>query len=340
MKVLVTGGSGFLGSAICRDLIERGYAVRSATRTPAPELERQGIEDQRCDLADPAQVREVVQDCDAVIHTAAKVGIWGARNEFFRTNLSGTQHLIEESRRAGLKRFIYTSTPSVCFDGKGHRNADETLPYAKRHLAAYPESKMQAEKLVLKSNSSEFATCALRPHLIFGPDDPHLIPRLIERGRARKLIQVGTGANRVSMTWVDNAAGAHIDALEAFEDGGKHGGKAYFIAQEDPVCLWEWIGELFEELDVPPVKRKISRRFAYALGATLEASWNLLRKKSDPPMTRFVALQLACEHSYDMGPARRDFGYRERISMADATARLISAWGGRPPLQVGRVTDA
>ncbi len=324
MRVLVTGGSGFLGSAICRELLERGHSVRSATRRAAPELERQGVEDVRCDLAVPSQVRAAVQGCDAVMHTAAKVGIWGGREEFFRTNLEGTRFLLEESLRTGVKRFIYTSTPSVCFDGKDHKNADETLPYAERYLAAYPESKMRAEKLVLAANSKHMKSCALRPHLIFGPGDPHLIPRLIERGRAGRLVQIGSGTNDVSMTWVDNAAGAHADALEAFGSGAKHAGKAYFIAQEDPVCLWKWIGELFQALDVPPVKRRISRRLAYGLGASLETIWNVLRRESDPPMTRFVALQLATEHSYDMTPAQRDFGYRERISMADATARLIA----------------
>ena len=324
MKVLVTGGSGFLGSAICRELIERGHSVRSATRTPAPELERQGVEDVRCDLALTSQVREAVQDCDALIHTAAKVGVWGSREEFFRTNLEGTRILLEECMRAGIRRFVYTSTPSVCFDGKDHRMADETLPYARRYLAAYPESKMRAEKLVLAASSGEMRTCALRPHLIFGPGDPHLIPRLVARGRTRRLVQVGPGTNEVSMTYVDNAALAHVAALEALESGGRHAGKAYFISQEDPVRLWSWIGELFEALDVPPVTRKISRRAAYGLGAALEALWNVLRRESDPPMTRFVALQLATEHSYDMAPAQRDFGYREKISMTDATARLVA----------------
>ena len=324
MKVLVTGGSGFLGGAICRELIERGHSVRSATRTPAPELERQGVEDVRCDLALTSQVRDAVQGCDAVIHTAAKVGVWGSREEFFRTNLEGTRVLLEESMRTGVERFVYTSTPSVCFDGKDHSMADGTLPYAQRYLAAYPESKMRAEKLVLAASSGKMKTCSLRPHLIFGPGDPHLIPRLVARGRAKRLVQVGPGTNDVSMTYVDNAALAHVAALEAFDGGSQHAGKAYFISQEDPVRLWSWIGELFEALDVPPVKRKISRRTAYSLGAALETVWNILRKESDPPMTRFIALQLATEHSYDMAPAQRDFGYRERISMADATARLVA----------------
>ena len=328
MRVLVTGGNGFLGRAICARLVEHGHEVGSVSRRPAPELEELGVHDLRCDLGDADRVRGLLQGWEAVVHTAARVGIFGPREEFFRVNLEGTRNLLEESLRAGVGRFVHTSTPSVCFDGQGHVNADEKTPYAKRFLAAYPESKALAERLVRTANSKALSTCVLRPHLIFGPGDPHLVPRLIARGQARRLVQVGEGTNRVSLCWIDNAAGAHVDALERLEPGARHAGSAYFVAQEDPVVLWEWIGELFERLDVPPVRRRISRRLAYGLGGALETLWNLTGRTSEPPMTRFLALQLASDHSYDMAPAKRDFGYRERVSMSAATERLIELWQG------------
>src|SRR5207237_4860169 len=139
----------------------------------------------------------------------------------------------------GVPRLVFTSSPSVCFDGRDHVNASNDLPYAKRFLAAYPETKARAEKLVLAANGARgLATVALRPHLVFGPGDPHLIPRLLDRARRGRLLAVGDRKNRISLTYVDNAAHAHVDACDRLEPGAAHAGRAYFIAQTEPVRLW------------------------------------------------------------------------------------------------------
>ena len=166
--------------------------------------------------------------------------------------------MLEACLKHRVKRLVYTSSPSVCFDGKDHRNAANTLPYPKRYLSAYPETKAIAERLVLRaSGKGRLTTCVLRPHLIFGPRDPHLIPRLLERGRRKKLAIVGSGDNEVSLTFVENAAAAHVDALEALEPDANHAGRAYFLGQKQPVRLWDWIGELFRRMDVPPLTRRV-----------------------------------------------------------------------------------
>jgi len=326
VRVLVTGGGGFLGRAIVEALLARGHEVTSASRGAYPELAQLGVTGVRLDLADEEATAAAIAGHEAVVHTAALTGIWGPREAFFRTNVDGTRNVISGCLKHGVARLVGTSSPSVCFDGRGHRDALNDLPYAKRYLCAYPETKAIAERLVLAGNArGGLTTCALRPHLIFGPRDPHLIPRLIDRGRRGRLAIVGDGTNEVSLTFVENAAAAHVDALEALEPGAAHAGRAYFLGQKQAVRLWDWIGELFARVGVPPVTRRVPKPVAYAGGALLELVWNVFARPGEPPMTRFVASQLAVDHSYDLGPAERDFGYRERVDLAEATERLIAA---------------
>ena len=333
MKVLVTGGGGFLGNALVRRLVEQGHQVRSFSRGRYPELEALGVDCHRGDVGHAQAVETAVAGSELVFHCAAKAGIWGPREDFFRTNLEGTRHVVEACQRKGVAKLVHTSTPSVCFDGHDHVNAGPDLPRATRFLAAYPESKAQAEEVVLAAHGSagtgtaagqaRLATCALRPHLMFGPGDPHLIPRLLARARAGKLAVVGDAENVVSMTWIENAVEAHLAAASRLDLEAPHGGRAYFVAQEKPVRLWAWIQELLAALDVPAPRRHLSRRAAYGIGAACETLWRVTRLSGEPPMTRFLALQLATSHSYDMAPAREAFGYREQGSMTEATEKLI-----------------
>ncbi len=323
MRVLVTGGGGFLGRAIVAELVARGHEVASASRARHPELEARGVRTFQVDLSDAAALDAATAGQHAVIHAAALTGVWGPRSAYLRTNLEGTRNVLAATRRQGIPRLVYTSSPSVCFDGLDHVRAGSDLAYATRFLCAYPESKALAERTVLEASGRELATCALRPHLVFGPGDPHLVPRLVERARARRLFVVGSGANEVSLTYVENAARAHADALEALEPNARHAGRAYFIAQKEPVDLWAWIGELLGRLGLPAPRRRVPLRVAYGAGASLELLWRCLRLRGEPPLTRFVALELARSHSYDLTSAERDFGYRERVGMAEATERLV-----------------
>jgi len=226
-----------------------------------------------------------------------------------------------------VPRLVHTSSPSVVFDGRDHRRADESLPYARRFLAAYPETKAVAEREVLAANSPALATLALRPHLVLGPGDEQLLPRLVARARAGRLRIVGGGANEISFTWVENAAAAHADALERLAPGAACAGRAYFVAQAEPVALWPWLTELFARAGVPAPGRRVPLALAYGAGAACELAWALLRREGEPPMTRFLALQLARSHSYDCAAARRDLGYVERVSTREASERLAALLG-------------
>lgn len=327
MKCLVSGGSGFLGREIVERLLAQGDRVVSIARRASPELSEMGVECHAIDLADRAAFPRVVstlEGVDCVFHTAAKAGYFGDEREFHAINVEGTRLLLEAARRARVARFVYTSSPSVTFDGRDHVGAGDDLPLATRFLSPYPRTKAQAETLVLAAHRVEgMATVALRPHLIIGPRDPHLVPRLVARARARRLFCVGDGRNEVTLCAVENAAHAHVLAAAALHVDAPHGGRAYFIGQERPVRLWEWIDALLARLELPPARSGPGLGVAYAAGACLEAWWKLTRRRDEPPMTRFLAMALARSHSYDMAPARRDFGYVEIQSLQAATTRIV-----------------
>ena len=324
MKVLVTGGNGFLGRAVVAELVRRGHEVLSMSRRLAPDLPVRTI---TADLRNCEAVERAVAGHEAVVHCAALTGLAGPRADFWRTNVEGTRHVLAACRLHQVPRLVHTSSPSVVFDGRDHRRADESLPYARRFLAAYPETKAVAEREVLAANSPVLATLALRPHLVLGPGDEQLLPRLVARARAGRLRIVCGGANEISFTWVENAAAAHADALERLAPGAACAGRAYFVAQAEPVALWPWLTELFARAGVPAPGRRVPLALAYGAGAACELAWALLRREGEPPMTRFLALQLARSHSYDCAAARRDLGYVERVSTREASERLAALLG-------------
>ena len=322
MRILVTGGGGFLGGAIVRRLIGRGDEVRAFQRGEYPELDTLGVNVIRGDVTDADALVRAANGCDAVVHTAAKAGVWGPRDDYHRVNVIGTRTLIDACRRAGVTRLVYTSSPSVVFDGRDEEGIDESIHYPRRYLAAYPQSKALAEQFVLAANGPDLATVALRPHLIWGPGDPHLVPRILDRARRGRLRLVGRGENRVDSTYIDNAAAAHVAAVDRISVGAPCAGKAYFISNGEPLAMRELINRILDAGGLPPVTRQIAPRVAYAAGAVIEAAYRLCGIQREPMMTRFVARQLATAHWFDISAARRDLGYKVEVSLGDGFARL------------------
>ena len=325
VSVLVTGGTGFLGRKLVERLLAEGRQVAVLGRTPAPDLEANGVRFIRASLDDALAVEAACAGIETIFHTAAKVGVWGRYDDFFRTNVLGTRALLAGCRRHGVARFIHTSTPSVVYNGCDLAGANESLPLTTDCPSPYPRTKAIAEREVLAANGPELRTVALRPHLIWGVGDPHLVPRILARARSGRLRIVGNGQNRVDMAHVDNTVDAHLAAERALQTPqAAAAGKAYFITNGEPVLLWEWINELLRGVGEPPVTKKISLGAASALGALCEASWRVLPLRDEPPMTRFIAAELAKDHWFDISAARRDLGYEPRISMAAGTAALIA----------------
>ncbi|MBC8041700.1 MAG: NAD-dependent epimerase/dehydratase family protein [Opitutaceae bacterium] len=354
---LVTGGTGFLGRHIVERLLAGGRPVAVLARTPAPDLEKRGVRFIRASLDDEPAVRAACRGIDTVFHVAAKVGVWGRYDDFFRANVLGTRALLAGCHEHGVSRFVHTSTPSVVYNGYDLANADESLPLTASCPSPYPLTKAIAEREVIAANSDTLRTVALRPHLIWGVGDPHLVPRILARARSGRLRIIGTGRNRVDMVHVQNAADANLLAESAlqnchllgdnspvappkntntanpnchligdnFSATSSAAGRAYFITNGEPVILWDWVNGLLTALGEPPVTRHVSLRTASAVGAVCEAAWRVLPLKGEPPLTRFIAAELAKDHWFSLDAARRDLDYTPRVSMADGTAELIAS---------------
>lgn len=328
MRILVTGGGGFLGTYIIKELLKNpSYLVTSFSRHSYAHLEDLGVPTLKGDLTKKEDVeRALALGFDAIFHVAALAGVWGAYNDYLNINFHGTKNLLESARTHGVKKFIYTSTPSVVFGKEDLLGVNEDQPYPTEHLTPYAETKTMAERLVLQANDSKtFLTCALRPHLIWGPGDPHLFPRVIQKGKEGKLKVVGDGQNLVDIIYVENAAMAHVQAFENLTPGSRVCGEAYFIGQERPVKLWDFINEILGYMKVEPVMKSIDLETAYRLGWVLEKVFKLAGiRKPEPPMTRFVALNLGKSHYFSHEKAKRDFGYVPKISIEEGLKRTFA----------------
>jgi nucleoside-diphosphate-sugar epimerase len=205
----------------------------------------------------------------------------------------------------------------------GYRLPLDSLPWTKPEDVLYSfEPDPFAERDVLAANGPELATVALRPHLIWGPGDNHLVPRLLARARTGKLKIVGDGRNRVDVTYVDNAAEAHRLALDRLAPRSPIAGRAYFISQGEPVELWPFINRILASVDLPPITRRVPFRIAFAAGAVLEKWFRLRGRTDEPPMTRFVAAQLAHSHWFDIAAAKRDLGYSPTVSITEGLEKI------------------
>jgi 2-alkyl-3-oxoalkanoate reductase len=323
--VLVTGGGGFLGTALIGLVRARGLAAKSLARRYYPHLGELGVEQIQGDVADPGVVRGAVEGCQTVFHTAAKAGIWGPARDYERVNVLGTANVIEACRTCGTERIIYTSSPSVVFNGRDMEGADESVPYSSKFEAAYPRTKAAAERMILEANGSTMATLSLRPHLIWGPGDNNLLPRIIARARRGQLRRIGRRNPLIDPIYIDNAASAHLLAADRLEPGSVVAGRAYFVTQGETIPLWDMINHFLEAAGLAPVRRSVARPLAVAAAGLLELTYTATARTDEPPMTRFLARQLSTTHWFKIDAARRDLGYRPLVSIAEGLCRL-RAW--------------
>ncbi len=325
MKTLVTGVGGFLGGAIASQLLDSGMEVRTLSRRPLPEWRERGVEVIRGDLTSLEDVEQATRGVSLVYHVAAKAGIWGSYADYWDANVAGTEHVIAACHKHGVGRLIYTSSPSAVSDGQECLGANEDKPYPENFMNHYCETKCRAEQRALAAHGQHgLSVVALRPHLIWGPGDPHLVPRVVRSHDSGRLRRVGAGRNLVDMCYIDNAAEAHLLAAKDLSATSPHGGKAYFISNGEPICLWEWIDFIMEGLGRPPVRRSVTTSQAWWAGAFLEWTYKTLRLSGEPPMTRYAAYQLGTSHYFDISAARRDFGYQPRIGYQEGMQRMLS----------------
>jgi nucleoside-diphosphate-sugar epimerase len=321
-KALVTGGGGFLGSRIVRMLLDKGITVRSLQRSDNPDLIKLGVEIIRGDISDRDTVINAAEGCGVIFHVAARAGVWGNYDDYYQCNVTGTKNIIDACQTHNIQKLVYTSSPSIVFAGEDEENINESTPYADHFLTAYQETKAMAEQMVLKANSETLSTVALRPHLLWGPGDPHLVPRIIERAKAGRLRLVGKQNNLVDSTYIDNAALAHILAAEALETNSNCAGKTYFISNNEPLPMKELINKILAAAGLSPVTKTIPTQLAYIIGMMMELVYKTLKLKDEPIMTRFIAKQLSCAHWYDLTAAKNDLGYQAKVTINEGMERL------------------
>lgn len=314
MKIFITGGGGFLAQYIIQQLLQERHEITAYQRGEYEFLKEWGVKSIQGNLSNEGLLTQSMQGHDAVFHVAAKAGVWGDYKDYYEANVVGTNNVIEACKKNNIQYMVYTSTPSVVFSGEDEEGINESEPYAEKIYNAYQGTKIIAEKLVLDANSESLKTVSLRPHLIWGVGDPHLIPRVIERAKANKLKLVKIKNKHIDACYVENAASAHVKAFNELLGKGKCSGKAYFISNNEPMPISELINKILTAAEMTPVKRFVSPKVAYIVGSVLENTYKLLRIKKEPLMTKYVAKQLSVSHWYDLSAAKNDFGYEASIS--------------------------
>ncbi len=322
MKFIVTGGGGFVGKALCQKLKSEGHQVVAIARGEHQDLLRMGVDLVRADLSqDP--LAHIFKGAEAVFHTAAKVGVWGEYRDFYRHNVIATKNVLAACRSCGVNKLIFTSSPSVVHDGTNLRNIDETYPYPRQYLAHYPKTKALAEQAVLAANSPDLFTLSLRPHLIWGPGDRHLIPAIVKKGEAGRLFCIGRGENRVDVCYIDDCVQAHLKGYRALNNPAVRG-RAYFISQGDPINWWDFVNKILAIHHLPPVKKRLPYPIAMGLATLMEWISKCLPGHPEPLLNRFLASELATDHYFNIGAARQWLGYEPAYTIAEALSHYNS----------------
>lgn len=327
-QFVVTGGSGFVGKALCLALVKRGYNVISISRRDVPELRAQGVTVLQQDLLEGlGPLKEYLPQTSAIFHTAAKVGMWGRYSEFLAANVGVTEKLLRAAKKYQVGRFIYTSSPSVIADGSDLCGVSEEIPYPKHYEAFYPQTKAGAEQLVLNCHDTAgLRTIALRPHLIFGPGDTNLIPAILEKAQKGRLVRVGDGSNLTDVTFIEDCVQAHLDAFDALLTNPEAGGRAYFISQGEPVKLWEWINDVLACFGEPPITRSIPVWFASLVAGLCETWASITGSTREPALTRFLVSEMATSHFFDLTAACQELGYKPKYTVQEALEKTKEAY--------------
>lgn len=323
---LVTGGCGFVGSAIARRLVDRGDRV--IVLDVAPQCDVEGVDYRRIDITDEAAVVEACRGVDLIVHNASVVHTKQNKKDFvWRVNLGGTENMLEGARRHGVPRFVYISSGSVVYEGKDIENGNESLPYSSVSQAPYADSKIEAEKRVLADNGKEgVATCALRPHVVFGPGDNRFMPALLDKARSGQLrFQIGRGTWLSDYTYVSNLVDAVVLADDALRAGPQSvaAGQAYFITNGEPMPFWDFVRKVAARLGFPPIEHRVPKSLAYAVAAIKEAIDTLKggTLNAEDGLTRFAIRYMCTHHYFSIDKARRELGYHPAVSVEDGIER-------------------
>lgn len=325
MKVLVTGGGGFLGRYLISLLESEDQQVVSYSRSRYDYLPG-SVEQVVGDLTDLTALTAAMEGCNIVYHVASKAGVWGKYDEYYQTNVIGSYNVVEACKLNAIKFLIYTSTPSVIYTSGGVEGVDESAPYPNVFKSHYAKTKAIAEKYILEQNCETLKTLSLRPHLIWGPHDPHFIPRLKHKSQNGGFRLIGTGEYKVDHIYVENAAWGHYCAAKAIqeESNGAVCGRAYFLSQNEPWPIKDLINRLMIAIGESEVNRFVPIAIATAVGTLVESVYRILDIKTEPPLSRFLVDQLSTPHWFDCRASRELLSYEPTITIEQGFERLQS----------------
>lgn len=323
-KVLVTGASGMLGGAVADQLADRGWDVTVMQRRSAGGRHREALGD----IRDAEAVSRAVTGQDAVVHLAAKVDVVGPWMDFVQTNVGGTRNVIRALRAQGGGRLVQVSSPSVAHTGRSlaGEGAGDATPMRAR--GSYARTKAAAELFALEADqggTGPLMATAVRPHLVWGPGDTQLVGRIAERARQGRLALVGSGTALVDTTYVDNAAGAIVAALERIEVAR---GQALVVTNGEPRPIGELVAGICQAVGAPVPRLRVPLPLAWGLGAVVEGAVVLSQRTprvptiTQPPMTRFLAEQMATAHWFDQRTTREVLDWQPEVSLDEGLERL------------------
>ena len=327
---LVTGASGFVGTALVARLASCGVPVRALLRDPTRVRLPAGVEAARGDLTDPASLLRAARGVQTIFHLGGLIAHAGRAADFTRVNEFGTRAMLWVARTEGVRRFIFTSTPSVIADGQDHFGVDESAPVAVRSFSPYARSKAIAEHLVVTAHTRSFRTLALRPHLVWGPGSSQWVEGFLQHAQRGASLgghwRIGAGRNRVGMTYLDDCVSAHLAAATALAADETVGGAAYFVHGGEPVVLWEWVAELCRACGLEPPQRSLPTAVARALGHAGDVLRATTGGRCNPHLSRYLVDELVTDHYSDIRRARERLGYAPSISVAEGIHRVATAY--------------
>jgi nucleoside-diphosphate-sugar epimerase len=331
MRVLITGATGFLGRAVTRRLKEAGHAVAALVREHDSALAALDIEQVAGDIVALDSVITAVAGRDAVVHCAARTAPFGHIEEYYDANVRGTDNVLAACEIGGVRRFVFTSCAGVVIDGGDLNGVNETQRLPARAPTVYLATKALAERHVLAANGPELATVALRPHLLWGPGEPRWLPRIVALAKSGRLRLFGEPGKKIDSCYIDNAADAHLAALERLEPGAAIAGKAYFVTQGEPASVEGFLNGLLRAAGYPAEMRRVNATLARVLASTAPLRARLTG--TDPLLNADALALLGQATWFNIAAARRDLGYAPRVGMAEGLAR-VSATLARQRMRV------
>ena len=325
MKVLVTGATGFLGGALTRRLHGMDVQVTALGRNPDALacLEQQQIKTVSADLVETETIVDACQGQEVVFHCGALSAPWGKPQDFYNANVIGTENIIRGCEENRVKRLVHVSTPSIYFGYEPRFNVREDADLPQKPANEYARTKRMAEMRVDEAFQRGLPVITIRPRAIFGSGDQALLPRLIERLQKGDLQIIGSGDNLADLTYVENV----VDALLLCAQSPANTlGKKYNITNGEQVELWDIVKSIADALGFPIPQKHISYKLMDSLARIFEIAYSILPGQPEPPLTRYSVGVLALGFTLDITAAKKDLGYRPRVSIQEGLEEVINNW--------------